>query len=43
MITSVEVAKMVKIQHLFMILKILRIEMEGSFLNLIKGTYDKPT
>ena len=32
-----------KIQHLFMIKTLIKVSIEGTYLNIIKAIYDKPT
>ena len=44
MIISTDVEKtFVKIQHLFMIKTLTKMGIEGTYLNIIKAIYDKPT
>ena len=44
MILSVDAEKAcVKIQHPFMTKTLIKVEIEGTYLNIIKATYDKPT
>ena len=44
MITSIDVEKAFdKIQHPFMIKSLQKVGIEGTYLNIIKATYDKPT
>ena len=43
MIISMDVEKaFAKIQHRFMIKTLMKVHIEGTYLNLIKATYDKP-
>ena len=44
MIISIDAEKAFdKIQHLFMIKTLQKADIEGTYLNIIKATYDKPT
>ena len=44
MIISIDAEKAFgKIQHLFMSKMLIKVEIEGTYLNIIKGIYDKPT
>ena len=44
MITSIDAGKAFdKIQHLFMIKTLQKVGTEGTYLNIIKAVYDKPT
>ena len=44
MIISVDEEKAFdRIQHPFMIKTLIKVGMEGTYLNIIKATYDKPT
>ena len=45
MIISIDVKKKVfdKIQHPFMIKTLQKMGIEGTYLNIVKATYDKPT
>ena len=44
MIISIDAEKALdKIQHLFMIKILQKVDIEGSYLNIIKAIYDKPT
>ena len=44
MIISIDVEKAFeKIQHLFMIKTLQKMGIEGTYLNIVKATYDKPT
>ena len=44
MITSTDSEKAYdKVQHPFMIKTLAKVGIEGTFLNIIKATYDKPT
>ena len=44
MIISVDAEKVFgKVQHLFMIKTLLKTDIEGTYLNIIKAMYDKPT
>ena len=43
MIISIDAEKALKIQHQFMIKTLQRVGIEGTYLNIIKAIYDKPT
>ena len=43
MIISIDAKKLTKIQHPFMIKTLTEVDIEGTYLNIIKGIYDKPT
>ena len=44
MIISIDAEKLFdKIQHPFMIKTLQKVDIEGTYLNIIKGIYDKPT
>ena len=43
MIISIDVEKFDKIQHPFMIKTLNKVGIEGTYLNIIKAIYDKPT
>ena len=44
MIISIDAEKAFgKIQHLFMSKMLIKVEIEGTYLNIIKAIYDKPT
>ena len=44
MIISMNVEKVLdKIQHLFMIKTLIKVHIEGTYINIIEAIYDKPT